>query len=104
MIKANVDSFRKEPFDEGFDRHIWSLSEQSLKWDREIAERRRTSPATVEQMMRKLIDRHRELEHESLMDTQDDNDVQLNEDQGAAFTYSDADLPSVTIYRSYEIR
>ncbi|OSX64701.1 hypothetical protein POSPLADRAFT_1120932, partial [Postia placenta MAD-698-R-SB12] len=30
-----------EPFDEGFDRHIWSLAEQSLKWDREIAEKRR---------------------------------------------------------------
>ncbi|OCH95202.1 hypothetical protein OBBRIDRAFT_878275 [Obba rivulosa] len=45
----------EEPFDEGFDRHIWALSEQSLKWDKEIAEKRRTKPQEVERLMRELL-------------------------------------------------
>ncbi|EGN92014.1 hypothetical protein SERLA73DRAFT_191716, partial [Serpula lacrymans var. lacrymans S7.3] len=36
------DEEELEPFDEALDRHIWSLSEQRLKWDREIASERRT--------------------------------------------------------------
>jgi len=45
----------EEPFDEGFDRHIWALSEQSLKWDKEIAEKRRTKPQEAEKLMKELL-------------------------------------------------
>ena len=40
-----------EPFDEALDRHIWSLSDQRLKWDKEIAERRRTRPREIEALV-----------------------------------------------------
>ncbi|EMD34493.1 hypothetical protein CERSUDRAFT_141028 [Gelatoporia subvermispora B] len=45
----------EEPFDEGFDRHIWALSEQSLKWDKEIAEKRRIKPQEAEKLMKELF-------------------------------------------------
>lgn len=45
-----------EPFDEGLDRHIWSLSDQSLQWDGEIARKRREKPQEVERLMRELVD------------------------------------------------
>ena len=40
-----------EPFDEALDRHIWSLSDQRLKWDKDIAERRRTRPREIEALI-----------------------------------------------------
>ena len=33
-----------EPFDGALNRHIWSLSDQRLKWDKDIAEHQRTRP------------------------------------------------------------
>ena len=45
-----------EPFDEGLDRHIWSLSDQSLQWDGEIARKRREKPVEVERLMRELVE------------------------------------------------
>jgi len=49
-----------EPFDEALDRHIWSLSDQHLKWDREIAHARTEKPSEVESMLRDLFDRQQE--------------------------------------------
>jgi hypothetical protein len=49
-----------EPFDEALDRHIWSLSEQRLKWDREIAHTRTEKPREVENMLQDLFDRQHE--------------------------------------------
>ena len=46
-----------EPFDEALDRHIWSLSDQRLKWDREIARTRTENPLEVESMLQDLFDR-----------------------------------------------
>lgn len=45
-----------DPFDEGLDRHIWSLSDQSLQWDGEIARKRREKPIEVERLMKELIE------------------------------------------------
>lgn len=53
-----------EPFDEALDRHIWSLSDQRLKWDREIARTRTEKPKEVETMLQDLFDRQRELSME----------------------------------------
>ena len=47
---ANTD-----PFDEGLDRLIWSLSDQSLQWDGEISQRRRDKPREVLRLMRELV-------------------------------------------------
>ncbi|THG98481.1 hypothetical protein EW026_g3712 [Hermanssonia centrifuga] len=45
-----------EPFDEGLDRHIWSLSDQSLQWDGEIAKKRREKPREVHRLMKELLE------------------------------------------------
>ncbi|KAI0084635.1 hypothetical protein BDY19DRAFT_898225 [Irpex rosettiformis] len=43
------------PFDEALDRHIWSLSDQSLQWDGEIARKRREKPMEVERLVGELV-------------------------------------------------
>lgn len=48
-----------DPFDEGLDRHIWSLSDQSLQWDGEIARKRREKPGEVHRLMRELLETQR---------------------------------------------
>ncbi|KAG0705246.1 hypothetical protein DFH29DRAFT_908351 [Suillus ampliporus] len=53
------DDEEMEPFDEALDRHIWSLSDQRLKWDREIAGRRRTRPTEVEALVQGVYAQHR---------------------------------------------
>lgn len=47
-----------EPFDEALDRHIWSLSDQRLKWDKEIADRRRSRPQEIEKLVMESLGRH----------------------------------------------
>ncbi|KAL4064757.1 hypothetical protein V8B97DRAFT_1288537 [Scleroderma yunnanense] len=44
-----------EPFDEALDRHIWSLSDQRLKWDKDIAARRRTRPKEIETLVSDIL-------------------------------------------------
>ncbi|KAJ8592579.1 hypothetical protein M405DRAFT_859613 [Rhizopogon salebrosus TDB-379] len=56
------DDEEMEPFDEALDRHIWSLSDQRLKWDREIASRRRTRPAEVEMLVHEIHNQHRDVD------------------------------------------
>lgn len=76
----------EEPFDEGFDRHIWALSEQSLKWDKEIAEKRRTKPQEAEKLMKELLaDRQAldELLAQDLADLDDELDP-VNDDRTLA--------------------
>ncbi|EPQ58755.1 hypothetical protein GLOTRDRAFT_104409 [Gloeophyllum trabeum ATCC 11539] len=53
-----------EPFDEALDRRIWSLADQRLKWDREIASKRQTRPKEVADMIQDLLDRQREDDEE----------------------------------------
>ncbi|KAG2066134.1 hypothetical protein BDR04DRAFT_1059771 [Suillus decipiens] len=53
------DDEKIEPFDEALDRHIWSLSDQRLKWDREIGGRRRTRPTEVEALVQGVYIQHR---------------------------------------------
>ncbi|KAI0637342.1 hypothetical protein C8Q77DRAFT_1207408 [Trametes polyzona] len=60
----NEDEEDMEPFDEGFDRHIWSLSDQSLRWDLQIAKERRTKPEEIEKQMRELLASQAELDAE----------------------------------------
>jgi hypothetical protein len=51
-----------EPFDEALDRHIWSLSDQRLKWDREVAGRRRTRPTEIEALVQEIYSQHRDVD------------------------------------------
>ena len=57
-----------ESFDEALDRHIWSLSDQRLKWDREIARTRTEKPREVETMLHDLFDRQQEAGREDIED------------------------------------
>jgi len=54
------DEVEIEPFNEALDRHIWSLSEQRLKWDREIAHTRTEKAREIETMLQDLFDRQHE--------------------------------------------
>ncbi|KAA1476601.1 hypothetical protein DENSPDRAFT_933157 [Dentipellis sp. KUC8613] len=51
-----------EPFDEALDRHIWSLSDQRLKCDRELANKRRTRPEEIVTLLNGLFELQREEE------------------------------------------
>ncbi|KAH0830461.1 hypothetical protein J3R83DRAFT_1886 [Lanmaoa asiatica] len=53
-----VDEDDVEPFDEALDRHIWSLSDQRLKWDKEIADRRRSRPEAIEKLVMESLAQH----------------------------------------------
>ena len=53
-----------DPFDEGLDRLIWSLSDQSLQWDGEIATRRREKPREVHRLMKELIETQHEVDEQ----------------------------------------
>ncbi|PIL30465.1 hypothetical protein GSI_07164 [Ganoderma sinense ZZ0214-1] len=72
----NEDEVDTEPFDEGFDRHIWSLSDQSLRWDLQIARERRTKPDEIEKQIRDLLATQNDLyaeEAAALEDVPDDD-------------------------------
>ncbi|KIK91654.1 hypothetical protein PAXRUDRAFT_830657 [Paxillus rubicundulus Ve08.2h10] len=62
------DEDELERFDEALDRHIWSLSDQRLKWDKEIAGHRRTRPGEIERALLKSLAQH----HMSDMDVAED--------------------------------
>jgi hypothetical protein len=53
-----------DQFDEVLDRKVWSLSAQRLKWDLEIANKRRTMPKDVELLMQQLKEQRDEQERE----------------------------------------
>jgi hypothetical protein len=46
-----------DTYDEGLDRLIWSLNNQRLDWDLVVAQKRRTVPRQVEDLMRDVVDR-----------------------------------------------
>lgn len=81
-----------EPFDEGLDRHIWSLSDQSLQWDGEIARKRREKPLEVERLMRELVEAQKavdEDEEEAFKQVSTDNTAADNEESGEAAESAD---------------
>jgi len=63
-----------EPFDEALDRHIWSLSDQRLKWDREIARTRVERPREVEALLQDLFDRQQEADEQETELAPDDTE------------------------------
>jgi hypothetical protein len=65
-----------EPFDEALDRHIWSLSDQRLKWDREIARTRSEKPKEVETMLQDLFDRQHEVSMEEVDPVMEEDQIQ----------------------------
>ena len=46
-------------FDEGLDRHIWALSDQSLQWDDALARKRREKPGEVRRLVGELLNTQR---------------------------------------------
>ncbi|KAI5123622.1 hypothetical protein M0805_003436 [Coniferiporia weirii] len=84
----NFDEFNEneqdtDQFDESLDRRVWSLSDQRLKWDLEIAAKRRGIPLEVEVLVGDLISNQRAhasnisgLDAEMDMDTGEESHVQ----------------------------
>ncbi|KAH7921479.1 hypothetical protein BV22DRAFT_728056 [Leucogyrophana mollusca] len=75
-LPEDEDEF--EPFDEALDRHIWSLSNQRLRWDREIATRRRGRPQEIATLLQQNFLQHRALEPDLSMDRPDDPDSHMD--------------------------
>ncbi|KAI0373359.1 hypothetical protein BV20DRAFT_1104433 [Pilatotrama ljubarskyi] len=94
----NEDEEDMEPFDEGFDRHIWSLSDQSLRWDLQIARERRTKPEEIERQMRELLASQAELDTEeaAVLDELGEEDVQIDDEIPAAAHQRIEDVASQT--------
>ncbi|KAL5518979.1 hypothetical protein ACEPAH_662 [Sanghuangporus vaninii] len=64
-----------DQFDEALDRRVWSLSDQRLKWDLEIALKRRGVPMEVETLMRDLMAQQRQHDENLLSGKEGDMDV-----------------------------
>jgi hypothetical protein len=62
-----------ETFDETLDRNIWSLSDKRLKWDLEIATKRRTKPPEMEGILKEVFEQRRSSEVTE-MEAKGDND------------------------------
>lgn len=62
--RLSFDIAGTDPFDEGLDRHIWSLSDQSLQWNGEIAKKRREQPTEVHRLMKELIETQKEVDEQ----------------------------------------
>jgi hypothetical protein len=82
------------PFDEALDRHIWSLSDQSLKWDGEIARKRRERPQDVERLVRELIEARQTVDAEELTEFEHDVVERLGIN---VLPQNDEDIPGVLL-------
>lgn len=60
VITSLNHNLEADQFDESLDRRVWSLSDQRLKWDLEIATKRRGIPSDVESLMRDILAQQRE--------------------------------------------
>ena len=70
-----------EQFDEALDRRVWSLSDQRLKWDLEMALKRRGVPQEVEELMRDLIAQQRAYDDGHRPEEEENMDLDDTEDQ-----------------------
>ena len=74
-----------EPFDEGFDRHIWALSDQSLNLDGEIAKFRREEPNRLMKVMQEILDKQRAVDEKEAELLAPDDIVAEEPEEGACF-------------------
>ncbi|KAH9951410.1 hypothetical protein B0H21DRAFT_718909 [Amylocystis lapponica] len=95
--ELDADGQEEEPFDEGFDRHIWALSEQSLRWDNENAEKRREKPAEVENLLKDLLDRRVTLEAEQSALSDDDEPLEAIDDDIPLAAYENIEQVSLQV-------
>ena len=75
-----------EPFDESFDRHIWSLSDQSLNLDGEVARERREEPEKMRALMQTILEKQNAVDEKEAEDTMqvDDHELRKAESDGAS--------------------
>ena len=81
-----------DQFDEALDRRVWSLSDQRLKWDLEIALKRRGVPIEVETLMRDLIVQQRE--HDKKVSEGKDPDMEVDDEASSGTFPSSVNPPS----------
>ncbi|KAI0315546.1 hypothetical protein OF83DRAFT_1061929 [Amylostereum chailletii] len=73
----NPQEEEEEPFDETLDKEIWSLQDQRLQWDRDLAQKRRERPQEVARMLADLYRLQTSVEEE-VATPQEDEDDPLN--------------------------
>lgn len=66
-----------EPFDESFDRHIWSLADQSLTLDGEVAKKRREEPERIHSLMKSVLDKQKFLDEKEAAEAMHVDDTEL---------------------------
>jgi len=72
-----------EAFDEALDRHIWSLSDQMIKWDKELAELRRSKPGEIVDLLQKAYNKHAALANEESQDNDEEMADETQHDEAA---------------------
>ncbi|KAI0076632.1 hypothetical protein K474DRAFT_1644545 [Panus rudis PR-1116 ss-1] len=90
-----------QPFDEALDRHIWSLSDQSLNLDGEISKNRREDPERIAKMMQEMLEKQRavdQLEAEVLAQDEDEMVVDQEDDPAELKTTGNAENVMRKVY------
>ncbi|CAL1702421.1 unnamed protein product [Somion occarium] len=87
-----------EPFDEGFDRHIWSLSDQSLNLDGEIAKYRREEPDRLLKVMQEILEKQRAIDEKEAELLAPDNDVENDIEEDNEQVYESAETVMRKVY------
>ncbi|KAJ3480358.1 hypothetical protein NLI96_g8410 [Meripilus lineatus] len=96
----NEDEEGIEPFDESFDRHIWSLSDQSLNLDGEVARERREEPEKMHALMQTILEKQNavdEKEAEDIMQVED-NELRKAESDVPDQVYENTEAVARQIY------
>lgn len=78
-----------EAFDETLDRNIWSLSDKRLKWDLEIATKRRNKPEEVEASLDDLFQKQRSAETAEMDAVSDGDGAEQDETDRESILSSD---------------
>ncbi|KII88816.1 hypothetical protein PLICRDRAFT_639208 [Plicaturopsis crispa FD-325 SS-3] len=89
----NEDEREVEPFDEALDRHIWSLDDQIVRSNKDLADKRRSIPQKVESMIKET----HTMADEALADTEDTAMEDIVEDDPLEAKYPEIEEVLLTI-------
>ncbi|KAK7681977.1 hypothetical protein QCA50_014940 [Cerrena zonata] len=91
-----------EPFDEGFDRHIWALSDQSLNLDGEIAKFRREEPDRLSRVMQEILQKQKAIDEKEAELLVPDDNVEEEEEEDKTTLYENAETVMRKVYAMTE--
>ncbi|KAI0259959.1 hypothetical protein BC834DRAFT_973866 [Gloeopeniophorella convolvens] len=101
-LKDDDDGREIEPFDEALDRETWSLYNQRLQWDVELATKRRTRPREIVNLLDNLF-KAQEAASEELDELVDENEERIDNTMPDDATLAEAsDTFSQTVQTQHE--